>query len=205
MLAHRLIPILNVSDIRESFAWFEKLGWKKGWDWGDPPCFGGVCSGECEIFLCENAQGGRGKSDIKMTFGPDGDETGDKGVWMSIENVDAVYDHCVAQALKSHGLRPTCRGVCERCTCAIPMGTFSGSASVLNRVLSSKVHLILVIPEWSQGQVFIDGAIGIWPACLDRDRVAGNSSQMHFSVFPGSQAGTGQGRGRLCEKPRMRR
>jgi hypothetical protein len=161
MLAHRLIPILNVSDIRESFAWFVKLGWKKGWDWGDPPCFGGVCSGECEIFLCENAQGGRGKSDIKMTFGPDGDETGDKGVWMSIENVDAVYDHCVAQALKSHGLRPTCRGVCERCTCAIPMGTFSGSARVLNRVLSSKVHLILVIPEWSQGQVFIDGAIGI--------------------------------------------
>ena len=64
MLAHRLVPILNVSNIRESFAWFEKLGWKKGWDWGDPPCFGGVCSGECEIFLCENAQGGRGKSDV---------------------------------------------------------------------------------------------------------------------------------------------
>jgi len=24
----RLIPILNVSNIQESFAWFEKLGWK---------------------------------------------------------------------------------------------------------------------------------------------------------------------------------
>jgi hypothetical protein len=65
----------------------------------DPPCFGGVYSGECEIVLCENAQGGRGKSDVKITFGPEGDETGEKGVWMSIwiEDVDAVYQHCVAQ------------------------------------------------------------------------------------------------------------
>ena len=50
MLAKRLTPILNVSDIQESFAWFERLGWKKSWDWGNPPDFGGVCSGECEIF-----------------------------------------------------------------------------------------------------------------------------------------------------------
>ena len=102
MLAHRLVPILNVSNIQESFAWFEKLGWNKGWDWGDPPRFGGVCSGECEIFLCENSQGGRGKSEVKMTFGPEGDETGDKGVWMSIwiENVDAVYQHCVSADLE---------------------------------------------------------------------------------------------------------
>ena len=149
MLAHRLVPILNVSNIRESFAWFEKLGWKKGWDWGDPPCFGGVCSGECEIFLCEDAQGGRGKSDVKMTFGPEGDETGDKGVWMSIwiENVDAVYQHCVAQELEVAW--PPCLGVCGRCTCATPMGTFSDSARLLKRVLSSKVYLILVTPEWS--------------------------------------------------------
>ena len=72
MLARRLTPILNVSDIQQSFSWFEKLGWKKAWDWGTPPDFGGVCSGECEIFLCENGQGGRGRSDVKMTFGPDG-------------------------------------------------------------------------------------------------------------------------------------
>jgi hypothetical protein len=32
MKVKRLIPILNVSNIEESFAWFEKLGWKKGWD-----------------------------------------------------------------------------------------------------------------------------------------------------------------------------
>ena len=37
MKVERLIPILNVSNIEESFAWFEKLGWKKGWDWALPP------------------------------------------------------------------------------------------------------------------------------------------------------------------------
>jgi uncharacterized glyoxalase superfamily protein PhnB len=102
MLAHRLNPILNVSNIRESFEWFEKLGWKKGWDWGDPPTFGGVRSGECQIFLCENCQGGRGKGSVKMTFGPEGDESADKGVWMSIwvDDVDAVYQHCLTQGLE---------------------------------------------------------------------------------------------------------
>src|SRR5678815_1866228 len=101
MLAHRLTPILNVSDIRKSFEWFEKLGWKKGWDWGDPPTFGGVCSGACEIFLCQDGQGGRGRSSMKRTFGPDGDDGQEKGVWMSIwvDDVDAVHEHCVAQGL----------------------------------------------------------------------------------------------------------
>jgi predicted enzyme related to lactoylglutathione lyase len=101
MLAHKLTPILNVSNITESFRWFEKLGWKKGWEWGAPPMFGGVCSGVCEIFLCQGAQGGRGSGGVKMTFGPDGDETADKGVWMSIwvEDVDAIHRHCVEQGL----------------------------------------------------------------------------------------------------------
>ena len=30
MLARRLTSILNVSDMEQSFAWFEKLGWEKG-------------------------------------------------------------------------------------------------------------------------------------------------------------------------------
>jgi hypothetical protein len=34
MIVKHLTPILNVSDIQQSFSWFEKLGWKKGWDWG---------------------------------------------------------------------------------------------------------------------------------------------------------------------------
>jgi len=87
MLAYRLTPILNVSDIQQSFAWFEKLGWQKGWEWGTPPDFGGVCSGECEIFLCLNAQGGRG---------------GGSGVWMSIwvDDVDAIHQRCLQQELE---------------------------------------------------------------------------------------------------------
>jgi len=102
MLAKGLTPILNVSSIQESFAWFEKLGWKHGWDWGDPPDFGAVCSGECEIFLCQNGQGGRGKGTAKATFGPAGNESAEKGVWMSIwvDDVDAVYQHCLAQGLE---------------------------------------------------------------------------------------------------------
>src|SRR5262249_54367682 len=50
MYVKALTPILNVSEISASFAWFEKWGWKKCWDWGKPPSFGSVGSGECEIF-----------------------------------------------------------------------------------------------------------------------------------------------------------
>ncbi|HVY85001.1 MAG TPA: bleomycin resistance family protein [Caulobacterales bacterium] len=98
MLAHAVTPILNVSNIAESFAWFEKLGWKKGWDWGDPPTFGGVCSGKVEIFLCQGAQGGRGKSALTSTSKDDSQE---KGMWLSlwVDDVDAIYQHCLAQGL----------------------------------------------------------------------------------------------------------
>jgi catechol 2,3-dioxygenase-like lactoylglutathione lyase family enzyme len=102
VIAKRLTPILNVSDIQQSFAWFEKLGWQKAWDWGDPPSFGGVCSGDCEIFLCQDGQGGRGSGEKPMTFGPDGDECADKGVWMSmwVEDVDAVHKRCLDKGLE---------------------------------------------------------------------------------------------------------
>jgi catechol 2,3-dioxygenase-like lactoylglutathione lyase family enzyme len=100
MLAKGLTPILNVSNIQESFAWFEKLGWKKGWDWGTPPTFGGVCSGKCEIFLCQGCQGGRGKSSLTTTKGLA--EAADHGVWMSIwvDDVDAIHQHCLEQGLE---------------------------------------------------------------------------------------------------------
>lgn len=101
MKAHRLTPILNVSNIQESFAWFEKLGWMKGWDWGDPVGFGGVCSGACEIFLCQDGQGGRGKSTSPTTFSENGDSD-DRGVWMSIwvDDVDACHARCLEQGLE---------------------------------------------------------------------------------------------------------
>ena len=99
MRAKAINPILNVSNLEQSFEWFESLGWEKKWDWGDPASFGSVGSGECEIFLCQDGQGGRGKGDNTSTFGPGGDETKDKGSWMSIwvDNVDDIY----AMALES--------------------------------------------------------------------------------------------------------
>jgi catechol 2,3-dioxygenase-like lactoylglutathione lyase family enzyme len=102
MLAKAINPILNVSSVVQSIKWFEKLGWQKGFEWGNPPDFGSVCSGDYAIFLCEDAQGSRGKSNLPMTFGPNGDDRADKGVWMSIwvDDVDAVHQHCLAQGLE---------------------------------------------------------------------------------------------------------
>jgi catechol 2,3-dioxygenase-like lactoylglutathione lyase family enzyme len=87
-----LTPILNVSNVPESFAWFEKLGWRKAWDWGDPPTFGGVACGESEIFLCQDGHGARGGP---MPREPWDNQAG--STWMSwwlgtTAEVDAVYD-----------------------------------------------------------------------------------------------------------------
>lgn len=97
-----LTPILNVSDIEATFAWFARLGWHKGWDWGSPPTFGAVCSGKCEIFLCRGAQGGRGRSALPTTSGDA--ETADKGAWMMlwVDDVDAVHKECL-----EHGIEVT--------------------------------------------------------------------------------------------------
>jgi uncharacterized glyoxalase superfamily protein PhnB len=102
MIATKLIPILNVSNIEHSFTWFEKLGWQRRWHWGEPPSFASVGSGAFEIFMCENGQGGRGRGGTTATFGCDGEEEGDRGVWMSIfvEDVDEVHQHCLEQGLE---------------------------------------------------------------------------------------------------------
>ena len=102
MHAKAITPILNVSDIHQSFQWFEKIGWKKRWEWGQPVGFGCVCAGECEIFLCQDGQGGRGKGQSKTTFGKEGEETENKGVWMSVwvDDVDEVYQHCLKQEIE---------------------------------------------------------------------------------------------------------
>src|SRR6185436_4857402 len=60
MPVQNLTPILNVTNIPDSMAWFEKLGWRKGFVWPDAseaPGFGSVCSGKAEIFLCHGGQG----------------------------------------------------------------------------------------------------------------------------------------------------
>ena len=60
MIVHAVTPILNVSSLKESFAWFEKLGWSKTFDWEDEGNFGGVVWGHAQIFLCRGGQGARG-------------------------------------------------------------------------------------------------------------------------------------------------
>lgn len=79
MVVHGLTPILNVSDLQQSFRWFEMLGWEKRWEYGDPPGFGAVGNGSCEIFLCHDCQGGR---DPTKHAREDDWNTG--GAWMSV-------------------------------------------------------------------------------------------------------------------------
>lgn len=98
MRATAVTPILNVSDLAASVAWFGKLGWSPGFSWSGPgesaPSFGAVTSGDIEIFLCLDGQGSRGT-------GP----AGDQGVWMSIwfgspPDVDAVHATCIEHGLE---------------------------------------------------------------------------------------------------------
>jgi uncharacterized glyoxalase superfamily protein PhnB len=99
-------PILNVSDVPASIAWFERLGWRRAFAWNDggpisdaanhndsgPAQFGGVCCGQHSIFLCHNGQGSRGGTSPRY---PGDDDTG--GVWMSwslksAADVDAAHE-----------------------------------------------------------------------------------------------------------------
>lgn len=102
MDVYGVTPILNVSILEESFAWFDKLGWRKRWAWGDPPDFGAVGNTQCEIFLCLDAQGCRGR----RLPGPAqaGDPSGTWLCWLvaSPAQVEAAY----AAALK-HGMTVT--------------------------------------------------------------------------------------------------
>src|SRR5256714_13432711 len=97
----------------------QKLGWEKGWDWGDPPTFGGVCNGKAEIFLCQNGQGSRG-GPMPQFVGDD--ETG--GVWMSwwLESpaaVDEAYKLAVQNELTVTMPPTTSLGTCASFTCGI--------------------------------------------------------------------------------------
>jgi ketosteroid isomerase-like protein len=99
--ARELVPILNVSDLGESFAWFAKIGWTKKWVWSEsdgPPTFGSVGSGDCEIFLCLNGQGSRGRDG--------GIGGGGQGVWLSVwvDDIDALRGVCERDAIEI--LRP---------------------------------------------------------------------------------------------------
>lgn len=101
MSVRAVTPILNVSSIVASQAWFAKVGWRAGFSWpeGDEASFGSVCTDKAEIFLCVGAQGSRGTVMPKF---PGDDET--DGVWMSwwVESpaeVDALHASAIAQGL----------------------------------------------------------------------------------------------------------
>ncbi len=105
-MVERVVPILNVTDVGESFAWFAKLGWRKGFEWDDDgpgpgPGFGSVSFAGCEIFLCRDGQGSRGRGSNTLTGGPEGDQTADKGTWVSIwvDDVAAIHQRCLAEGL----------------------------------------------------------------------------------------------------------
>lgn len=97
-----ITPILNISDFNQTTYWFEKLGWVKKWDWGAPPTFGCIASGNSEIFICLNGQGGRGKGKNTGTFNEKNGETADQGVWLSIwtDNVDEIYTLCLEHKIE---------------------------------------------------------------------------------------------------------
>ena len=85
-----VIPILNVQTFAASMDYYlNKLGFRKKWDWGDPPTFGCVTRGKVNIFLCEGAQG-------------------QPGMWMSIftEDVDALHEEYKSSGAII-GLEPT--------------------------------------------------------------------------------------------------
>jgi catechol 2,3-dioxygenase-like lactoylglutathione lyase family enzyme len=107
MKVQHVVPILDVTDIEASFAWFAKLGWSKGFEWyaDDPvpgPAFGAVRCGDHEIFLCRDGQGGRGRGSNTETGGPGADQRADKGAWVAIwvDDVDRVYERCLAGELE---------------------------------------------------------------------------------------------------------
>jgi hypothetical protein len=142
-------PILNVSDIASTVAWFEKWGWKKLWDWGTPPTFGAVGSGkEACIFLCQGAQGGRGRGMNTTTFQQQGDEEGDKA--SGCRSGWTKWTRCTSSASppgwRSPFPLPICRGTFARCTFAIRMATCSGSAGDSSPKSSTKIYVPRIAP-----------------------------------------------------------
>lgn len=107
MKVEQVVPILNVSDVEASLVWFGKLGWSKQFEWdaedpAAPPVFGGVGWDGCEIFLCRDGQGSRGRGANTQTGGPGGDQRADRGAWVSVwvDDVDAVYERCLTEQLE---------------------------------------------------------------------------------------------------------
>jgi hypothetical protein len=112
-----ITPILNVSDVPASLAWFAKIGWQRTFTWNAAGMiedmadrddngvadFAGVGSGPVQIFLCLNGQGPRsGPKPMPVDFYANDDET--KGCWISVwasspEDLDILYQAAVSNKL----------------------------------------------------------------------------------------------------------
>jgi catechol 2,3-dioxygenase-like lactoylglutathione lyase family enzyme len=105
MKVEHVVPILNVTDVEASVAWFGELGWEPGFQWsgteGGPIDFGAVVADDLEIFLCRDGQGGRGRGETTSTR-DDAGQQADKGVWVAIwvDDVDAVHERALAAGLE---------------------------------------------------------------------------------------------------------
>ncbi|MES1158281.1 MAG: VOC family protein [Terricaulis silvestris] len=102
MPVQSVTPILNVSSVTESIAWFMNLGWNHGFIWpygSSSPTFGSVLSEKAEIFLCVGAQGSRGTIMPKEP----GDDVTD-GVWMSWWMASPAEVDALHQTALSHGM-----------------------------------------------------------------------------------------------------
>ena len=71
-----ITPIISVKNLAASIDYYvKKLGFKKDWDWGDPPDFGSVSRGGWSIMMCQGGQGHAG------TY-----------IWIGVEDVDECYE-----------------------------------------------------------------------------------------------------------------
>jgi predicted enzyme related to lactoylglutathione lyase len=96
MDAYAVTPVLNVSDLTASLAWFRALGWETRWTWEGElgmEDFAAVGSGRCEIFLCLDDQGGRDESGAWLAvFVPDVAAVAESAALVGAEVVQAATD-----------------------------------------------------------------------------------------------------------------
>ena len=79
-----IIPILYVGNFAASLDHYENvLGFRKEWDWGDPPDIGSVERDGFSIMLCEGEQGHPGT-----------------WIWMGVEDADEYYEEYKASGAK---------------------------------------------------------------------------------------------------------
>lgn len=78
-----ITPILYVKNVAVSVDYYiNRLGFKKEWNWGDPPNFASVSRDDFPILLCEGGQGQPGT-----------------WLWIGVSDTDAIYDEFKAKGV----------------------------------------------------------------------------------------------------------